>query len=144
MGQQYGDDDRIRRMSGAFATSNIPEEDVTTANGRASTTVEQITGKRPWQVSDPEYDMIQLAVEYFASAELMSRFKDKQPQIDMNIKLANELLQRILDMRTADSSSLGYSNVFVSEYKTRNLNPEKDIFRSTKYAKVGDTQIFDV
>jgi hypothetical protein len=137
----YGDDARIRRMSGAFASSNIPDEDVTTANQRASVMVEQATGRRPWSVGEPEYDMVQLATEYLASAELMTRFKDKEKQIETNYELAKMIMEKIVSMRTSESTKLEFGNVFYSDYKTRNMNPDADIFRSTKYAKTGGSTV---
>ena len=138
---QYGDDARIRRMSGAFASTNIPDADVTTANQRASTMVEQDTGRRPWINTDPEYDMIVLATEYLASAELMTRFKDKEGQIDTNNRLARAITAKVREMRTSIGTKPDFKNVFSTKYKTKNLNSEADIFRSTKYAKVGTSTL---
>jgi translation elongation factor EF-Ts len=132
---QYGDNERIRRMAGAFASTNTPEDDVTTANTRASVMVEQETGRRPWLQTDIEYSMIVLATEYMASAELMTRFKDKEKQIASNMSLAKDITSNIVAKRTSEGSKLDFKNVYSSQYKTRSLNPDRDILRTTKYAR---------
>lgn len=88
------------------------------------------TNKIDWNATDPAYNAIKKASEYFASAELLSRWEDQRDESEeqferaqYNLKRVNENIATATGGEDPSSVSGGIVNIVTGTYQTYPLSP---------------------
>jgi len=122
----YGDVNIVRRLAGNMDQNDISDSEIQTIIGFSDSHVDSETARMGtgWSSSDSAYPMVQSASDYFAAAEIISRYRDDAGKGDAHYGKALDICLSIRE------SSPGSLIIASSAYKTYPLNLNAKIYRS--------------
>ena len=122
----YGDITIARRLAGNMDSSDISDSEIQTIIAFSDALVESETARvgTGWSANDPSYPMIQNASDYFAAAEIISRYHDDIGKSDSHYEKGLDLC---MSVRESSPESLILAT---QSYRTFPLNPNAKIYRS--------------
>ena len=123
----YGDADTARKLSGA-PTASVTSGDVTIALDYATAMVESETGKTGWTSTDPEWNQVNAATNYWAASYIRDRFADDKRISDEFYRRAKDICIMIVNNNTSGTSAAHI--VRAQSYRTSPINPNGEIYRS--------------
>jgi hypothetical protein len=133
-----GDLGQTRRLAGNPSVSNVSDTDITAALAYGTSMAIGITGKVDWEIdiTDPFYNAVVAAVQYFAASEIRDRFMDQTDVSTEHYNRATTILTQITETMSAVGSDVtgggagGGSGIATTTYKTFPLNPNAVVYRS--------------
>lgn len=129
------DRDTVRKLIGGRSVNIVSDAQIDSVIEFSDSFVKTKTNKTDWDNTDPAYDSIQKASEYFASAELLSRWEDTEEDSKMHWDRAMAIIDCIVTNLETATGGEQASNIFTivsGEYQTYPLNPSAPIRRSGK------------
>jgi len=121
------DRDTIRKLIGGRSTNLVSDAQIDSVIEFSDSFVRTKTNKLDWDTADPGYDSVQKASEYFASAELLSRWEDTEEDSKVHWDRAMAIIGCVVtNLATATGGEQQAGNVFTmvsGEYLTSPLNP---------------------
>lgn len=132
----------VRKLAGNRSVAILPDADIDQAIESSDSFVNTATNKIDWNTSDPAYPMIKKASEYFASAELLSRWEDQQDESEEQFDRAQYYIKTINENITTatggedvsgDGTTGSIVNIVKGKYHTSPMT-----YRSTRWLLWGD------
>ncbi|SRR6266511_90184 len=117
--------DTVRKLAGNRSVDILSEADVIAAIEFSDSLVQTATSKVDWNTTDPAYNTIKQASEYFASSSLLSRWQDAEDDSTEQWQRGDFLLKSVvanLSTATGGEDLGGILNITTGEYKTFPLN----------------------
>lgn len=120
------DRDVVRKLAGNRSVATLTDAEVDNAISFADTFVKTRTQKQDWTEGvDVDYDAVKKAAEYFAAAEILSRFKDEEGQNldawDRGMEILDAVIAHLQALALGDPG--GMVTIVSGEYKTHPMNP---------------------
>lgn len=123
----YGDADTARKLSGAPQAS-VTAGDVTIALDYATAMVNSETGKDTWISTDPEWNQINAAANYWAASLIRDRFADDKRISDEFYRRAKDICVMVVNNNTTGTSAAHI--VRSQNYRTFPAYSKGEIYRS--------------
>lgn len=122
----YGDVTISRRLAGNMDASDISDAEIQTIITFSDALVESETARvgTGWSNTDASYPMVQNASNYFAAAEIISRYHDDIGKSDSHFEHAMDIC---MSVRESSPESLILAS---QQYNTYPLNLNAKIYRS--------------
>jgi hypothetical protein len=122
----YGDVTTARKLAGNFDDTDISDTEIQQIIAFSDSHVDAETARMGtgWDNTDSAYPMVQNASNYFAAAEIISRYRDDAGKGDAHYGKALDICLSIRE------SSPGSLIIASSAYKTYPLNLNANIYRS--------------
>lgn len=127
--------DTVRKLIGGRSVNIVSDTQIDDVIAFSDSFVKTKTNKTDWDTSDPAYDSIRKASEYFASAELLSRWEDTEEDSKIHWDRAMAIIQGVIDNLDTATGGEQAGNVFTivpGEYQTSPLNPSVGYRRAGK------------
>jgi len=116
----------VRTLAGNRSIEILPESDITQAIEFSDSLVQSATTKTNWDITDPGYNVIKKASEFFASSSLLSGVQDAEEDAKKQWDYGDYLIKTLvanLGTATAGEEAGNIVNIESGVYQTFPLNP---------------------
>jgi hypothetical protein len=121
------DRNTVRKLAGNRRPELLPDADIDSAIAFSDSFVQTSTNKFDWtDGTDPAYETLKQASEYFAASEILGRFQDKEEESKNEWERGEKLLLAIKEnfaSATGDEDPGSVVNIVRGSYRTAPLNP---------------------
>jgi hypothetical protein len=117
----------VRKLAGNRSTQILPTTDIDNAIAFSDSLVQTATNKFDWvDGTDPAYEVVKQASEYFAASEILGRFQDKEEESKNEWERGEYLIKTIKEnysVATDDEDLGNVVNIVTPARQTSPLNP---------------------
>jgi hypothetical protein len=127
----------VRKLAGNRSTQILPLADIENAIAFSDSLVQTALNKFDWvEGTDPAYQVVKQASEYFAASEILGRFQDKEEESKNEWERGEYLLKTIKENFAASTGGTDEDfgtivNIVTKAYQTHPLNPRAPYRRAS-------------